>query len=81
MVVYNKLLSELRAEVSELIKKLSSNSSDIGDWKVIKIYEYRMAGKSDPYDFDKVHSDREKIRKKINDLKEKIKEIEDELDS
>ncbi len=81
MVVYNKLLSELRAEVSELIKKLSSNSSDIGDWKVIKIYEYRMAGKPDPYDFDKVHSGREEIRKKINDLKERIKEIEDELDS
>lgn len=30
--------------------RLSSNDSDIGDYKITKIYEARLCGESDPYD-------------------------------
>lgn len=39
----------LRAELAELMSGLSANTSSIGGWKVIKVYEARMLGKEDPY--------------------------------
>lgn len=47
---------------------LSSPESPVGDWKVIKIYEARMNGKEDPYDFGKLAANRQLIRDEINRL-------------
>lgn len=47
---------------------LSCSESPVGDWKVIKIYEARMAGEEDPYDFDDLKSQRQAVRDKINEL-------------
>lgn len=47
---------------------LSSPESPIGDWKVIKIYEARMKGEDDPYDFDELTAKRQLVRDEINRL-------------
>lgn len=47
---------------------LSSQDSPIGDWKVVKIYEARMSGEPDPYDFDELTANRQLVRDEINRL-------------
>lgn len=47
---------------------LSSPESPVGDWKVIKIYEARMNGEEDPYDFDELAANRKLVREEINRL-------------
>lgn len=46
--------------------------SDIGDYKVIKTYEARLKGEADPYDTDKLFSERQEIRDEINKLKKEL---------
>ena len=41
----------LNAERAQLMSSLAANTSSIGDWKIMKIYEARMRGAEDPYDF------------------------------
>lgn len=50
----NIKVNDIQREIEMLLNKLSSNSSDIGNWKINKIYEYRMQGKDNPYDFDEL---------------------------
>lgn len=56
--------------INYLKNQLSSKESRFGDWKIIKIYEARMQGKPDPYDFDELVAAREEIRAEINKLQE-----------
>jgi hypothetical protein len=44
------------------------------DYKVIKAYEASLIGKDVPYDFNEVHSDRQAIRDKINELENLLKQ-------
>lgn len=55
-------------EINELLADLSSHSSDIGDWKIIKIYEARMTGMEDPYDLEDLVAKRQATRDRINEL-------------
>lgn len=64
-------------EVLNLMAALSSSVSSIGDWKVIKIYEARLKGESDPYDADELMAARQTVRDKINALQKEL----DEMDS
>lgn len=57
-------------KINYLKNQLSSKESRVGDWKIIKIYEARMQGKPDPYDFDELVAAREEIRAEINRLQE-----------
>lgn len=66
----------LRAELAELMSGLSANTSPIGDWKVIKIYEARMHGKDDPYDFDELSAQRQAVRGRINQIQEELKNLD-----
>jgi hypothetical protein len=68
----------LRAELEELRSGLSANTSPIGDWKVIKVYEARMLGKEDPYDFDELASLRQTTRVRINEVQEALKNLDKE---
>ena len=52
MFEFDEEFMQMDAEYRQLKSDLDSSASDIGDWKVAKIYEYRMAGLEDPYDFD-----------------------------
>ena len=47
---------------------LSSSESPVGDWKVIKIYEARMAYEDDPYNFEELIKNRQLVRDEINRL-------------
>lgn len=72
----NTRVHEIQTEITILMNKLSSNSSDIGDWKINKIYEYRMQGKEDPYDFEELCNERQAVRDRINVLQEELASIE-----
>lgn len=59
----------LNAELSQLMSSLSANTSPIGDWKIMKIYEARMKGEQDPYDFDELTRQRQSARERIEDIR------------
>lgn len=63
---------EKQQEIINLRLKLSSDLSDIGDYKVVKTYEARLKGEADPYDTDKLLSERQEIRDEINKLKKEL---------
>ena len=48
-------------------KKLASS-----DYKIIKCYEYSLAGLDLPYDINELHAEREAIRDEIRKLEEKV---------
>ena len=55
-------------QINALRSQLSSDVSDIGDWKITKIYEARMSNEADPYDFKALATARQAVRDKINSL-------------
>lgn len=65
----------LRAELAELMSGLSANTSPIGDWKVIKVYEARMLGKEDPYDMEELAAKRQAARDRINEIQNELKKL------
>lgn len=58
----------LNAERAQLVSSLSANTSDIGDWKVIKCYEARLKGEDEPYDFNALANARQAARERINEI-------------
>lgn len=61
--------------ISELKNELSSQESNVGDWKLIKILEAQISGKELPYDTTEIASffeRRNEIRKQINKHEESI---------
>lgn len=59
---------EVTQQIDELKRELSTS-----DYKMIKCYEAKLKDKEYPYDFAEVISEREKIRVKINELEEELK--------
>lgn len=59
-------------EICDLTSHLSSAYSDIGDWKIIKIYEARLLGKEDPYDLNELMAKRQAARERINELQSEL---------
>lgn len=66
----------LNAELASLMSGLSANTSPIGDWKVIKVYEARMLGKEDPYDMEQLSAQRQAARDRINEIQNELKELD-----
>lgn len=56
-------INQIEKEIERLKLELSST-----DYKVIKSYEMVMAGLPIEYDIEKIHSDRQLIRDRINEL-------------
>ena len=75
----NKEREELEAELRVLRSQLESNTSDVGDWKIIKALEYQLTGRTIPYDIDQLNRERQEIRDRINTIEENIIEIQGEL--
>ena len=50
-------------EANELKSQLSNT-----DYKIIKCYEYNLAGLELPYDIEELHSERQDLRDQINEL-------------
>ena len=73
-----ELIAEKEREILTLKNRLSANTSDIGDYKIIKIYEARLKGEADPYDADDIINQREEARELINQLQHEIEILENE---
>ncbi len=66
-------------EVVNLMSRLSSTQSDIGDWKITKTYEARLKGEEDPYDINALMDARQEVRDRINELQQEINAAEQGL--
>lgn len=67
---------KLEAELRELRSSLQANTSDIGDWKIIKALEYQLSGQVIPYDVDALNSERQKVRDRINEIESLLVQYE-----
>ena len=67
---------ELEAELRVLRSELQANTSEIGDWKVVKVLEYQLTGQKIPYDMEKLSSDRQKVRDRINEIEAELNTLE-----
>ena len=66
----------IESEIRTLQSKLDAPTSDIGDWKIIKIYEARLSGESDPYNYEELKAARQAVRDKINELQAQLEGAE-----
>lgn len=66
----------LNAEKAQLMSNLAANTSPIGDWKIMKIYEARMRGAEDPYDFDTLVLQRQAARDKIQEINIELNKLD-----
>ena len=66
----------IESEIRTLQSRLDAPTSDIGDWKIIKIYEARLSGESDPYNYEELKAARQAVRDKINELQAQLKGTE-----
>ena len=66
----------IESEISTLQSRLDAPTSDIGDWKIIKIYEARLSGESDPYNYEELKAARQAVRDKINELQAQLQRAE-----
>lgn len=64
MTERERLLQEIR----NIEADLKSSNSEIGDYKIIKCYEYQLKGLEAPYDINKLHADRQAARNRINEI-------------
>lgn len=63
---------ELEAELRVLRSELQANTSNIGDWKIIKALEYQFTGEETTYDMKKLNAERQKVRDRINEIEAEI---------
>lgn len=66
----------IESEIRTLQSKMDAPTSNIGDWKIIKIYEARLSGESDPYDYEELKAARQAARDKINELQAELETLE-----
>lgn len=71
-------IQQKQQEIINLKCSLSSEFSEIGDWKVTKTYEARMNGQADPYDFVALTKARQDVRDHINALEKELAEADNE---
>ncbi len=64
----------IESQIRTLTSKLDAPTSDIGDWKIIKIYEARLSGESEPYDYEELKAARQAVRDEINALQAQLAE-------
>lgn len=68
----NKEIEDLQAELRVLRSELQANTSDIGDWKIIKALEYKLIGEEIPYDIIELNTKRQVVRDRINEIQSKL---------
>lgn len=74
----NEKIRQLKQEIINYEAKLSANTSNIGDYRIIKCYEAALLQKDTPYDVDALIADRQGVRDKINELEAEIEALEAE---
>ena len=58
----------IESQIRMLQSRLDAPTSDIGDWKIIKIYEARLSRARAPYHSAELKAGRQAVRNKINEL-------------
>lgn len=71
-----KKIADLNRQIIELRSNLTADTSNIGDYKIVKTYEARLLGKDDPYDTNQLIEKRNATRSKINELQEELAALE-----
>lgn len=66
----------IESEIRILVSSLDAPTSDIGDWKIVKIYEARLKGEPDPYDYEELAARRQEARDRINELQQQLEQAE-----
>ena len=74
----NTQIQQLRQEVINMEASLSANTSEIGDYKIIKCYEATLTGTEAPYDIKDLTAKRQAVRDKINEVEAEIAKLEAE---
>lgn len=69
-------ISKIEQEIRCLKADLTSVSSSIGDWKIVKCMECQLIGAEFPYDINELRKSRQEIRDNINALERQIAELE-----
>ena len=67
----------ISAEIRALVSSLDAPTSPIGDWKIVKIYEARLKGDPDPYDYETLSAERQEVRDRINELQAQLEQSDD----
>lgn len=62
----------LSQRVIDLQARLSSTSSEIGDYRVVKCMEASLMGKEMPYDLEELITARQKVRDEINEVQDRV---------
>ena len=75
----NDDVEQKEQQIRNLMSKLSSTESDIGDWKIAKCMEYQSLGLEVPYDLNELHVERQLVRDKINQLQEEINDLKSKI--
>lgn len=68
-------------EIRNLEAALSSVSSNIGDYKIIKCMEYQALGMEMPYDINELNEKRQAVRDQINTLEDEIAGLQAQVDA
>ena len=68
---------QIRQEIISLKARLSANTSDIGDYRIVKVYEARLKGDPDPYDVDTLLAERQEVRDKIAELEKELEALDE----
>ena len=67
-------------EIINLESVLTSNSSDIGDYKIIQGMDCHAWGLAWPYDINELNEKRQAVRDQINVLEDEIVELQTQID-
>lgn len=65
-------LRQVERKICGLKNSLTSNDSEIGDYRITKCYEASLIGLDMPYNVADLHAARQAVRDKINQLEELI---------
>lgn len=79
ILLKNNERESLEAELRVLRSKLQANTSDVGDWKIIKALEYQLVNEEIPYDITELNKERQAIRDRINEIDIRLAELEGEI--
>lgn len=68
--------NDLNAELMSLETSFSGGTQ-IGDYRILKIYEARLKGQEDPYDLEDLIKKRNLARNRINQIQNELKTLVD----
>lgn len=71
IVLYWEIIDDspekIETEIARLTEELTST-----DYRVVKSYEYALAGEDPPYDVETLHSQRQALRDQIGELEQRL---------